>query len=71
MLLDDDLFQKDDLVTQRIHEATATYGEAFDSEKQINNARNRFFLRRLKEEMVDWDGHDLFKPAIPRPPVTS
>lgn len=62
MLLDDDLFQKDDLVTQRIHEATVAYGEAFEDEKKINNARNRFFLRRLKEEMVDWDGRDLFKP---------
>src|SRR5262249_49451544 len=25
-------------------------------------ARNRFFLRRLKEEMVDWDNLPLFKP---------
>lgn len=64
MLLDEDLFQKDELVTQRIHEEVATYtaGEAFESEATITKARNRFFLRRLKEEMVDWDNQPLFKP---------
>jgi len=62
MLLDDDLFQKDDLVTERIQEEASAYGETFEDEKKIKNARNRFFLRRLKEEMVDWDGSDLFKP---------
>ena len=65
MLLDQDLFQKDELVTQRIHEAVATYtagAESFESEAAISKARNRFFLRRLKEEMVDWDRMPLFKP---------
>jgi len=64
MLLDPDLFQKDELVTKRIHESVATYSkqtESFDSEAKISEARNRFFLRRLKEEMVDWDEHPLFK----------
>jgi len=63
MLLDQDLFQKDEFVTQRIHEAVATYAtqaEAFENEAAISKARNRFFLRRLKEEMVDWDSHSLF-----------
>ncbi len=64
MLLDEDLFQKDELVTQRIHDAIQAFAsdEAFESEAAINNARNRFFLRRLKEEMVDWDNQPLFKP---------
>jgi len=63
MLLDEDLFQKDELVTKRIHDAVATLS-AVDSqdEQAITNARNRFFLRRLKEEMVDWDNQQLFKP---------
>lgn len=63
MLLDEDLFQKDELVTQRIHEAVATLSASeLENEATINNARNRFFLRRLKEEMVDWDNQPLFKP---------
>ena len=36
-------------------------GEDFESEQPISSARNRFFLRRLKEEMVDWDDTALFK----------
>ena len=65
MLIDDDLFQKDSLVTKRIHDAIATYagvGEEFQSETAITKARNRFFLRRLKEEMTDWSSRPLFKP---------
>ena len=64
MLLDEDLFQKDEYVTQRIREEVATYSaqsEAFDGEASISKSRNRFFLRRLKEEMVDWDAGPLFK----------
>jgi superfamily II DNA or RNA helicase len=63
MLLDEDLFQKDELVTERIHEAVATFtgAETFEGEAAISKARNRFFLRRLKEEMVDWEGGKLFK----------
>jgi SNF2 family DNA or RNA helicase len=63
MLLDEDLFQKDELVTKRIHDAVATLSAADSQDEQaITNARNRFFLRRLKEEMVDWDNQQLFKP---------
>src|SRR5262249_7197383 len=63
MLLDEDLFQADELVTQRIskiHPAQAR--EAVGGEEAISKARNRFFLRRLKEEMVDWDSQPLFRP---------
>lgn len=69
MLLDEDLFQKDEYVTQRIHEAVITYSgqdETFESEAAISRARNRFFLRRLKEEMVGWDTQKLFKPRYTR-----
>jgi len=65
MLLDEDLFQKDELVTKRIHEEVGIYSpqtEAFESEATINKARNRFFLRRLKEEMVNWENQPLFRP---------
>jgi superfamily II DNA or RNA helicase len=63
MLMDEDLFIKDEHVTKRIHEAVTAYvGEEFEVEATISKARNRFFLRRLKEEMVDWDENQLFKP---------
>jgi len=65
MLLDPDLFQRDEHVTERVQEAVAQYashGEAFDGEAEITSARNRFFLRRLKEEMADWDETALFRP---------
>ncbi|GIX50684.1 MAG: hypothetical protein KatS3mg132_878 [Limisphaera sp.] len=66
LLLDEDLFQKDEHVADRVREQAAPYGasgeEDFDNERPISKARNRFFLRRLKEEMVDWDGQPLFKP---------
>ncbi len=65
MLLDEDLFQKDEHVADRVCEQAAPYGtsgeEDFEDERPISKARNRFFLRRLKEEMVDWDNHALFK----------
>ncbi len=64
LLLDQDLFQKDEHVELRVREQTATYGnpgEDFDYENSITKSRNRFFLRRLKEEMVDWDNKPLFK----------
>lgn len=65
LLLDQDLFQKDEHVDQRVREQTASYhssnAEDFESEQPISRARNRFFLRRLKEEMVDWDNNPLFK----------
>ena len=61
LLLDEDLFQKDEHVTKRVHEQISQYGEDFEAEKPITKARNRFFLRRLKEEMVNWDCQPLFK----------
>jgi superfamily II DNA or RNA helicase len=65
MLLDTDLFQKDEHVADRIREQVASYTtstESFEGEQNITKARNRFFLRRLKEEMVDWETQPLFKP---------
>ncbi|MDE2644921.1 MAG: helicase-related protein [Bacteroidota bacterium] len=65
LLLDEDLFQKDEHVDNRIGSHAAPHEikikEDFEAEQPISNARNRFFLRRLKEEMVDWDGQPLFK----------
>jgi hypothetical protein len=60
LLLDDDLFQKDEHVAARIRAQSDSAGEAFEDEHAISEARNRFFLRRLKEQMVDWDEHALF-----------
>ncbi len=37
---------------------------SFEAEEAISKARNRFFLRRLKEEMVDWDSQPLFRPRF-------
>ena len=71
MLLDQDLFQKDELVTKRIHEEVGIYStqtEAFEGEATINKARNRFFLRRLKEEMVNWENQPLFRPRYTNTP---
>jgi superfamily II DNA or RNA helicase len=63
LLLDEDLFTKDEHVTDRVREQSEAYEgeEEFESERPITNARNRFFLRRLKEQMVDWDNQPLFK----------
>ena len=63
-LLDEDLFQKDEHVTDRLSNdrSSGSEQEAFEGEKPITSARNRFFLRRLKEDMVGWDGTPLFKP---------
>ena len=65
LLLDEDLFQKDEHVADRIREQampsrSSGVNDAAD-EQPVNKACNRFFLRRLKEEMVDWDGKPLFK----------
>jgi SNF2 family DNA or RNA helicase len=47
-LLDEDIFASDSLVTSRINE--------------MNDAGiNKFFIRRLKEQMKDWQGNPLFK----------
>ncbi|NIA11344.1 MAG: DUF3883 domain-containing protein, partial [Nitrospiraceae bacterium] len=64
MLLDEDLFQKDEYVTDRVREQVESY--EVDEETSVIHARNRFFLRRLKEEMVDWEGRPLFKPRYTR-----
>ena len=64
MLLDEDLFQKDEYVTDRVREQVESYGA--DEETSVTRARNRFFLRRLKEEMVDWERNPLFKPRHTR-----
>ena len=64
MLLDEDLFQKDEHVSERVRAQIKSYndlGEVFSEEAPVTQARNRFFLRRLKEEMVDWDSQALFK----------
>jgi superfamily II DNA or RNA helicase len=47
-LLDEDIFASDSLVTERI--------------KQMGDTgANKFFIRRLKENMMDWEGNPLFK----------
>jgi len=47
-LLDADIFSTDSLVTARVQEVG-------------KNGANKFFIRRLKEEMRNWDGAPLFK----------
>jgi len=47
-LLDDDIFATDHLVTSRLNEIST-------------EGVNKFFIRRLKEQMKDWDGKALFK----------
>lgn len=61
MLLDEDLFQKDQYVSDRVREQTEAYLSQRE-ESSLDRARNRFFLRRLKEEMLNWDETPLFKP---------
>ncbi|MBW2115903.1 MAG: DEAD/DEAH box helicase [Deltaproteobacteria bacterium] len=51
-------------VSNRVQEQAIPYGlpeEDLEEGQPISRARNRFFLRRLKEEMVDWDSRPLFK----------
>lgn len=52
-LLDEDIFSTDELVTQRINNPE-------------NEVTNKFFIRRLKEDMTDWNGGPLFKPRHTR-----
>ena len=47
-LLDEDIFASDNLVSERINDLQ-------------QNGTNKFFIRRLKEQMKDWDGNPLFK----------
>lgn len=56
MLLDEDLFTKDEHVEQRVKESN----EHFELQDKIEGANNRFFLRRLKEDMVNWDSTPLY-----------
>lgn len=52
-LLDRDIFASDNLVTSRI--------KAYESE-----GVNKFFIRRLKEQMRDWEGNPLYKQRSTR-----
>lgn len=47
-LLDEDIFATDDLATERVRELSL-------------NGVNKFFIRRLKEDMKDWNGTPLYK----------
>ena len=47
-LLDEDIFATDDIANTRIKELE-------------HNGINKFFIRRLKEDMKDWDGKPLYK----------
>ena len=47
-LLDEDIFATADLATERVRELGM-------------NGANKFFIRRLKEDMKDWDGNPLYK----------
>lgn len=47
-LLDPDVFTSDDITNERIQQVE-------------DNQSNRFFIRRLKEDMRNWDGEPLFK----------
>lgn len=47
-LLDEDIFATDDLAAERVREYS-------------QNGANKFFIRRLKEDMKDWDGNPLYK----------
>lgn len=47
-LLDEDIFSTNDIAATRVKELE-------------QNGANRFFIRRLKEDMKDWQGNPLFK----------
>ncbi|WP_332018730.1 helicase-related protein [Kaistella sp.] len=47
-LLDEDIFATEDLASSRVKELS-------------HNGANKFFIRRLKEDMKDWQGNPLFK----------
>lgn len=47
-LLDEDIFATADLATERVRELSM-------------NGANKFFIRRLKEDMKDWNGNPLYK----------
>lgn len=70
LLLDEDLFQKDEHVDDRVREHATASGDVGTGDRTITGARNRFFLRRLKEEMVDWDGGPFSSRGTPRRSAT-
>lgn len=47
-LLDEDIFATDDVATERVKELS-------------KDGLNKFFIRRLKEDMKDWNGNPLYK----------
>lgn len=47
-LLDEDIFATSDLASERVQEIS-------------QDGVNKFFIRRLKEDMKDWDGNPLYK----------
>jgi len=52
-LLDEDIFSTDEIASTRIKELE-------------HNGINKFFIRRLKEDMKDWQGKPLFKDRFTR-----
>lgn len=52
-LLDEDIFATDEIASARIKELE-------------HNGINKFFIRRLKEDMKDWEGKPLFKKRFTR-----
>lgn len=46
--MDEDIFATDDVASDRVKELS-------------KEGLNKFFIRRLKEDMKDWDGHPLYK----------
>ena len=52
-LLDEDIFATSEMVTERVRELSET-------------GANKFFIRRLKEDMKDWDGTPLYKKRFTR-----
>ena len=52
-LIDEDIFSTDAATTKRVRE--------FQGSDETNTAgQNKFFIRRLKEDMKDWDGNPLY-----------
>ena len=52
-LLDEDIFSTSEMVTERVRELSET-------------GANKFFIRRLKEDMKDWEGFPLYKKRFTR-----
>lgn len=52
-LLDEDIFATAEVASERVKELS-------------EDGNNKFFIRRLKEDMQDWDGNPLYKPRHTR-----